>query len=156
MLQGHRKNNCFIHHYFTATISPASKYRLIQVCWWSHSLIFWIQSSLPSSLPLDGLHGGAIQTFLGLWSALIWGHCSFRPRIVDQTASTTLLFSAGLVHVVDAHQQTVIHDLETLQELQQRNKCNENRLATTGTTNCKSMQRHTVSQQAPKTLATLQ
>lgn len=85
-------------------------------------LVFWIQNSFSSSLPLNGLHSCAVQTLLCLWPALVRGHRPLRHRTVAWVAPTPVPSSTDMVHVVDPQQQTIVHNFETLQELHDKRK----------------------------------
>lgn len=85
-------------------------------------LVFRIQNPFPSSLPLNGLHSCAVQTLLCLWPALVRGHRPLRHRAVARVAPAPVPSSTDVVHVVDPQQQTVVHNLETLQELRDTGK----------------------------------
>lgn len=76
-------------------------------------LVLTVHCSLATGLPLDGLHGRAVERFLNLRALLVGRDGALSRRAVDPKP-----LPQGQIHIVDAHQQAVIHDLKTLQQLE--------------------------------------
>ena len=73
-------------------------------------VVLSLHSAAPSSLALDGFHSCGIERLLWGWSARV-------SRVLCVIARGLPLC---MVHVVDGHQQAVVHYLEALQHLMGR------------------------------------
>lgn len=73
----------------------------------THSLVVCLYGAPPPGLPLDGLHGSGIQRLLRRGS----------PRVGLGRPVCHHVLPLRQIHVMDCHQQTVIHDFKTLQDL---------------------------------------
>lgn len=81
-------------------------------------LVLTVQGSLATRLPLDGLHGCAVERLLGLRALLVGRDGALSGSAVDSKP-----LPQGHIHIVDAHQQAVVHDLKTLQQLEEDASC---------------------------------
>lgn len=78
---------------------------------WLHSRVVSVDGASAGGAPLDGLHCSGVE-------GLLLGH---GPLLVAAALrSLHLSLPLRLVHVVNAEQQTVVHDLEALQHLSTR------------------------------------